>query len=133
MIVGLDGPVVLVPAKAAAILARPLERLVADARRRGETVDPSVIAALADCERVRRLLVALADGSARGTAEPVFAEPDVEPGHEQTLSTIDAADILGCSASYLRRQARQHRLGVKVGPSWRFAAGDIALLAAKAG
>lgn len=124
MILGIDGPVVVLDARVAAMLARPLERLVVDARRRGETIDPAVIAALADCERVRRLLVAVA-GSASGTAEPDSAEPDVDSGREPDLSTTDAASLLGWSPSYLRRMARRHRLGIKVNGDWRFPLAEI--------
>jgi hypothetical protein len=125
---GLDGPVVVLEARVAAMLARPLERLVADARRRGEVIDPAVLAAVADCERVRRVLVTLAEvPQSVPQAEPP-EPPDGGEGVQQPhdLGTEDAAALLGVSPSYLRRQARRRRLGRKVGSGWRF---DVAELA----
>ena len=130
MIVGLDGPVVVVPVRAAVLLARPLERLVADAKRRGENVEPCILEVLADWERLRRALLAQS-GSVSGTAEPDSAEPSLDRTHAPDLSTDDAADILGWSPSYLRRQARQHRIGIKVGTDWRFPVAEIVELREK--
>lgn len=133
MIVGLDGPVVVLPAQAAAMLARPLERLVADARRRGEQVDPAVLDALIDCERVRRLLVAQggagsARGSANGTTEPDSTSDGVEEPRDH-LTAVDTAALLGCSASYVRRLARGRHLGTKVAGTWLFSPAEVAFLA----
>ncbi len=127
MIHGLDGPVVVLPARAAAILARPLERLVADARRRGETVEECVLEALGDCERVRRALVAQAS-SANGTAEPDFPVQAAGCGRDPDLSTQDVAGLLGYSPSYVRRLGRERRLGVKVAGVWRFPVADVVAL-----
>lgn len=104
------------------MLARPLERLVIDARRRGEKVDAAVLDALGDCERVRRLLVAVA-GSASGTAEPESEVDVVQQGHD--LDTSAVADLLGCSQSYVRRLARQRQLGTRVGTTWRFGTAEV--------
>ena len=133
MILGLDRPVVVLDAKVAALLARPLERLVADARRRGDPVDPAVLAALGDFERVRRLLVAQAgagsaDGSPNGTAEPDFEADVVEPPRAH-LTAVDTAALLGCSPSYVRRLARGRHLGAKVGGTWLFSPAEVAVLA----
>ena len=127
MIAGLDGPVVVLSARAAALLARPLERLVVDARRRGETVEACVLEALADCERVRRALVAQS-GSANGTPEPDFAELVADSDRDPDLSTNDVANILDVSPEYVRRLGRERRLGVKVAGAWRFPVAEVAAL-----
>jgi hypothetical protein len=127
VILGLDSPVVVLEGRVAAMLARPLERLVADARRRGEQVEESVLTALSDCERVRRLLAAGRVPAAE-PAEPVSEGGRVVPVAHETLSTSAAAELVGCSTSYLRRRARERHLGVKVGTGWRFSPGDLAIL-----
>lgn len=128
MIHGLDGPVVVLEARVAAMLARPLERLVVDARRRGERIDPAVLAALEECERVRRVLVTMAQVPQQVPVAEPSEPPDevdfVETDHE--LNTEDAAALVGVSSSYLRREARLRHLGRRVGRSWRFSAAELA-------
>ncbi len=67
-----------------------------------------------------------ARGSAPGTAEPPLAEPGAPCDEDETtVSSKEAAGMLGVTDRMVRKLATDGRLGRRVGRSWRFTHAEL--------
>lgn len=112
-----DGSVVVPPALAGEVLRRLLRDLTSDVQANGGRLAPSVYSLLwalrdaQDADEKGRRTVSTPAGSAPGT--PVSGAPIVE------ISTAEAARLMGCSGSYVRRLARSGRVPARrLGAQW---------------
>ena len=129
MILGDQGPVLVVSGRAAALLAGPLQSLMAAAQRRdGVRFDPELVAVVTEMERVageyrRHVAASLATKSEHvGTPELPTCEP------VRTMSSMEVAGLLGCSDTNVRGLARRGSLqGRRASPRspWRFDPLDV--------
>lgn len=118
MIVGKDGPAVILDARACAVLERYAG--LSDLRVRVRGVDPHISRQL---EEVR--LAALSwRSSATGTEEASGPEPATDS--ERWLSTGEAADLVGVTSRAIRKAIDEGRLeAVKVGGHNRISREDL--------
>jgi hypothetical protein len=124
-----DGPVVVVTGRVASRIARPLGRLLREARDRGERVDDEVVAAVTALERASRIYAArrVLAGSVDGTAGPNSAELAAPSPDELSMAVV--AERLGCGERNVTKLiARRHLDGRKVGRTWLVDAGSVARL-----
>ena len=125
----LDGPVVIVTGRVASRIARPLGRLLREARDRGERIDDDVAATVSAIERASRSYAArrVLAGSVDGTARPMSAELTAVSPDE--LGTTDVATRLGCTERNVIKLLATGRLdGRMVGRSWLVDSGSVARL-----
>ena len=117
MIVGSDGPAVVISARTAAWLERYAGLSALSVRVRG--TDPEISAHL---EHIRYAALAWR-GSATGTEEAVKPEPAAS---SEWLSTGQAADLSGVTARGIRKAIAQGRLeAVEVGGRYRISREDL--------
>jgi len=118
VIVGQDGPAVVISARTAAWLERYAGLSALRVRVRG--TDPEISAHL---EHIRFAAMSWR-GSATGTTDDTEAEPDTESG--QWLSTGQAAGIAGVTARSIRKAIAEDRLeAVNVGGRYRISREDL--------
>lgn len=114
-----DGPVVVVTSRVASRIARPLGRLLREAREGGERLDDEVVATVAALERASHHFAAsrVAAGSATGTSDLALAELTSWSAHG--LTTGEVADRLGCSERNVTKLLTTGRLtGRRAGRAW---------------
>lgn len=112
------GPTVVVSARVAALMSRPLRRLVAEARNGGERLDDEVLATVSAIDAAGRAYVSgrLLASSDDGMARRPLAELAPSSVVDGWLSTSDVADRLGCSERNVVRLIAARRLpSVRVG------------------
>ena len=106
-----DGPVVVVSGRVAALLCRPLRKLLLKARDDGARLDDDVLATVAAIERAGRAytsgrLAASDDGTPK---RPMTAAASPSDMHGW-FSTSAVADRLGCTERNVRRLIASERL-----------------------
>jgi len=122
-----DGPVVIVTGRVASRIARPLGRLLREARDRGEQLDDEVVTTVTALERASRTYAArrVLATSVNGSAGPDLAE--VTARSPDALTTADVADRLGCGERNVVRLIAAGELnGRRVGRAWLVDAGSVA-------
>ncbi|WP_090860076.1 helix-turn-helix domain-containing protein [Nocardioides lianchengensis] len=118
MIVGNDGPAVVISARTAAWLERNANLSALRVRVRG--TDPETSAHL---EQIRYAALSWR-GSATGTEAATEAEPASES--DMWLSTVEAADLAGITSRAIRKAIAEGRLAsVEVGGRHRISREDL--------
>lgn len=117
----LDDGTVLLPGPLAAVLARPLRRLVRETSARdGVRPHPTVLAALTALERAEQAHAGGFD------SETSVVGRGFDASCSATMSATDAAKRLGISPVAVRKAARDGRLaGERVGGAWAFRTEDV--------
>ena len=124
-----DGPVVVVSGRAAALLSRPLGRLLREARDRGERIDHEVIAIANAIERAGHSyatsrVLATSDS---GTGALPIADTRSPSDPDDWLSTSAVADRLGCGERNVVRLITEGRLvSIRVGRNHRIERSELA-------
>ena len=124
-----DGPLVIVTGRVASRIARPLGRLLREARDRGERIDDEVAATVSAIERASHTYAArrVMAGTAEGTSRPRSAELTAVSPDE--LGTADVATRLGVTERTVTNFLNAGRLqGRMVGRTWLVDAGSVARL-----
>lgn len=111
-----DGPAVIISGRVAALLNKPLARLLREARDQGVRVDDEVLSTASAIERASReyVLARVKAGSETGSdsgtrAVPITAAPSPSV-FDGWLSTSAVADRIGCSERYVVRLIHESRL-----------------------
>lgn len=102
----------IVSARAAALLNRPLRRLLREARERGERIDDEVLATVAAIDRAGHAYAServLASSEFGMSPLPLTEAPSCS-GSDGLLSTSEVADRLGCGERNVVRLISERRL-----------------------